>query len=123
MNQGNQPDLIYKYAGLDPLFTPDRYRDFAADLPERMTNPFLVDMIEHVTRDNERKLDWNDRLVGTMHMAFEHRGLYSSATPWAPRLRLPGSIRPPWKARGWPEVSWRLYGEKFSLARPSRTGW
>lgn len=63
--------LIRRHAGLDPLFTPDGYRDFADDLLERMTNPFLVDMIERVTRDTGRKLGWNDRLVGTMRMALE----------------------------------------------------
>ena len=63
--------LIRKHAGLDPLFTPDGYRDFADDLLERMTNPFLVDLIERVTRDTERKLGWNDRLAGTMRVALE----------------------------------------------------
>jgi mannitol-1-phosphate 5-dehydrogenase len=63
--------LIRKHAGLDPLFTSDGYREFADDLLERMTNPFLVDMIERVTRDTERKLGWNDRLVGTMRMALK----------------------------------------------------
>ncbi len=63
--------LIRKHAGLDPLFTPEGYREFADDLLERMTNPFLVDTIERVTRDIERKLGWNDRLVGTMRMALK----------------------------------------------------
>ena len=63
--------LIRKHAGIDPLFTPDGYRDFADDLLERMTNPFLVDMIERVTRNTERKLGWNDRLAGTMRLALE----------------------------------------------------
>ncbi len=63
--------LIRKHAGLDPLFTPGGYREFADDLLERMTNPFLVDMIERVTRDTERKLGWNDRLIGTMRMALK----------------------------------------------------
>jgi mannitol-1-phosphate/altronate dehydrogenase len=36
-----------------------------------MTNPFLVDMIERVTRDTERKLGWNDRLIGTMRVALD----------------------------------------------------
>jgi mannitol-1-phosphate 5-dehydrogenase len=61
--------LIRKHNGIDPLFTPDGYQGFADDLLERMTNPFLVDMIERVTRDTERKLGWNDRLVGTMRVA------------------------------------------------------
>jgi mannitol-1-phosphate 5-dehydrogenase len=63
--------LIRKHAGIDPLFTPDGYRDFADDLLERMTNPYLVDLIERVTRDTERKLGWNDRLAGTMRVALE----------------------------------------------------
>jgi mannitol-1-phosphate/altronate dehydrogenase len=63
--------LIRKHAGLDPLFTPEGYRNFADDLLERMTNPFLVDLIERVTRDTERKLGWNDRLAGTMRLALE----------------------------------------------------
>jgi mannitol-1-phosphate 5-dehydrogenase len=69
--------LIRKHAGFDPLFTPEGYRDFADDLLERMTNPFLVDLIERVTRDTERKLGWNDRLVGTMRVALEQR-----VVPW-----------------------------------------
>jgi mannitol-1-phosphate 5-dehydrogenase len=63
--------LIRKHTGFDPLFTPDGYRDFAEDLLERMTNPFLVDIIERVTRDTNRKLGWSDRLIGTMRMALE----------------------------------------------------
>jgi mannitol-1-phosphate 5-dehydrogenase len=63
--------LIRKHAGIDQLFTPEGYQDFADDLLERMTNPFLVDMIERVTRDTERKLGWNDRLIGTMRLALE----------------------------------------------------
>ena len=61
--------LIRKHAGIDQLFTPEGYQNFADDLLERMTNPFLVDMIERVTRDTERKLGWNDRLIGTMRVA------------------------------------------------------
>jgi mannitol-1-phosphate/altronate dehydrogenase len=63
--------LVRKHSDIDQLFTSDGYRDFAGDLLERMTNPFLVDMIERVTRDTERKLGWNDRLVGTMRVALE----------------------------------------------------
>jgi mannitol-1-phosphate 5-dehydrogenase len=63
--------LIRKYRGVDPLFTPEGYRDYADDLIERMMNPFLVDSIERVTRDTERKLGWNDRLIGTMRLALQ----------------------------------------------------
>jgi len=63
--------LIRKYRGVDPLFTPQGYMEFADDLIERMMNPFLVDSIERVTRDTERKLGWNDRLVGTIRLALQ----------------------------------------------------
>jgi mannitol-1-phosphate/altronate dehydrogenase len=63
--------LIRKYRGVDPLFTPEGYREYADDLIERMMNPFLVDSIERVTRDTERKLGWNDRLIGTMRLALQ----------------------------------------------------
>lgn len=63
--------LTRKYSGVDPLFTPQGYREYADDLIERMMNPFLLDSIERVTRDTERKLGWNDRLVGTIRLALQ----------------------------------------------------
>ncbi len=63
--------LIRKRTGVDHLFTLEGYQNFADDLLERMTNPFLVDTIERVTRDTERKLGWNDRLIGTMRLAIK----------------------------------------------------
>jgi mannitol-1-phosphate 5-dehydrogenase len=61
--------LIRKYAGKDRLFTADGYREYALDLLERMTNPFLQDSVERVGRDPQRKLGWDDRLVGTLRLA------------------------------------------------------
>ena len=63
--------LVRKHHGLDPLFTADGYREYANDLLERMTNPFLMDTVERVGRDPARKLRWDDRLVGTMRLALE----------------------------------------------------
>ena len=63
--------LIRKYAGKDRLFTPEGYREYALDLLERMTNPFLQDSVERVGRDPQRKLGWDDRLVGTMRLALQ----------------------------------------------------
>ena len=63
--------LIRKHTGIDQVFTPEGYRYFADYLLERMTNPFLVDTIERVTRDTERKLGWSDRLTGTMRVALK----------------------------------------------------
>src|SRR5208283_3292260 len=61
--------LIRKHAGKDRLFTTDGYREYARDLLERMTNPYLQDSVERVGRDLQRKLDWDDRLVGTLRLA------------------------------------------------------
>ncbi len=61
--------LIRRHRGVDSLFTHEGYAAYADDLLERMTNPFLRDTIERVTRDPERKLGWADRLVGTMRVA------------------------------------------------------
>ncbi len=63
--------LIRKYLNSDPLFTSDGYRDYTDDLLMRMTNPYLKDAIERVTRDTERKLGWGDRLIGTMRLALD----------------------------------------------------
>ena len=60
--------LVQRYAGLDPLFTPEGYAGYAADLLRRMTNPWLSDTVERVGRDVERKLAWDDRLVGTLRL-------------------------------------------------------
>jgi len=65
--------LVRKYQGVDPLFTPDGYRDYVDDLLERMTNPFLKDTAERVGRDPERKLGWDDRLIGTIRLALDQR--------------------------------------------------
>jgi mannitol-1-phosphate 5-dehydrogenase len=61
--------LIRKYDGFDPLFTPEGYAVYADDLLERMTNPHLRDTVERVGRDPERKLGWDDRLIGTLRLA------------------------------------------------------
>lgn len=60
--------LIRKHAGVDRLFTPEGYREYAEDLIERMTNPNLMDTVERVGRDPQRKLGWDDRLIGTMRL-------------------------------------------------------
>lgn len=60
--------LIKKYSGLDPLFTSEGFREYADDLLLRMMNPNLRDTVERVGRDPERKLGWDDRLIGTMRL-------------------------------------------------------
>jgi mannitol-1-phosphate 5-dehydrogenase len=65
--------LIKKYAYLgDELFTEAGFRNYAEDLLERMTNPYLADTIARVSRDVVRKLRLNDRIFGTMALALEY---------------------------------------------------
>jgi len=61
--------LIRRHRGVDRLFTREGYAEYAENLLDRMTNPFLMDTVERVARDPQRKLGWNDRLVGTMRLA------------------------------------------------------
>jgi len=63
--------LVRKHAARDRLFTPEGYREYADDLIARMVNPFLNDTVERVGRDPQRKLGWDDRLVGTLRVALE----------------------------------------------------
>lgn len=60
--------LCRKYHELDPLFTPDGFKAYVNDLLVRMSNPFLKDAVDRVTRDTRRKLGWDDRLIGTMRL-------------------------------------------------------
>jgi len=64
--------LIRKHGHLgDTLFTPAGYEAYADDLLERIVCPFLNDLVERVGRDHLRKLAYDDRLYGTMHLALE----------------------------------------------------
>ena len=63
--------LIDKYTGIDPLFTPAGYIEYVDDLIERMANPYLEDLVERIIRDPQRKLSWDDRLIGTMRLALK----------------------------------------------------
>ncbi|QHI68525.1 mannitol dehydrogenase family protein [Tichowtungia aerotolerans] len=60
--------LCKKWAGVDELFTSDGFAAYADDLLERMVNPYLTDRVDRVCRDLERKLSWDDRLIGTMRV-------------------------------------------------------
>lgn len=69
--------LVRKHAGVDALFTRQGYAQYADDLLQRMTNPYLRDTVERVGRDPQRKLGWDDRLIGTMRVA-----LGQGIEPW-----------------------------------------
>jgi mannitol-1-phosphate 5-dehydrogenase len=62
--------LIRKYSDLnDNLFTESGFEEYARDLLERMTNPYLADTIARAGRDVVRKLGPDDRIFGTMRLA------------------------------------------------------
>jgi mannitol-1-phosphate 5-dehydrogenase len=63
--------LIRRHRGVDPLFTDEGYQAFATDLLLRMFNPYLGDTIERVGRDPARKLEWDDRLAGTIRICLQ----------------------------------------------------
>jgi mannitol-1-phosphate 5-dehydrogenase len=69
--------LLRKWKGVDRLFSPARFRGHADDLLERMLNPYLGDLVERIARDPERKLGWEDRLIGTMRLV-----LSQGLRPW-----------------------------------------
>jgi len=65
--------LIKKYAHLrDELFTEAGYKEYAEDLLERMTNPYLADTVARVCRDIVRKLGTDERIFGTMQLALQY---------------------------------------------------
>jgi hypothetical protein len=66
--------LCRKWQGVDELFTERGFAAYAEDLLTRMTNPFLTDAIDRVTRDLPRKMAWNDRVVGTMRLVLSQGG-------------------------------------------------
>jgi len=65
--------LLCRHRGVDPLFTARGYRLYADDLLARMVNPLLGDTVARVGRAPERKLGWDDRLIGTIRLALAHR--------------------------------------------------
>ncbi len=91
--------LCAKWAGVDRLFTAEGYGEYAADLLRRMTNTFLKDAIDRVCRDLERKMGWDDRLVGTM------------------RVVLSQGVRPETVAVGARIAARRLWGESPDAVR------
>ena len=105
--------LCRKWQGVDDLFTAEGFAAYAADLLARMTNPHLRDTVARVCRDPERKLGWDDRLIGTMRLclsqgiqplrlariaALAARRLAATSDPAALRARLFALWPSPWAA-------------------------
>jgi len=65
--------LIKRHSTVDDqLFSTEGFHEYASDLLDRMVNPNLHDLVERVGRDHLRKLGYDDRLFGTMRIAFEN---------------------------------------------------
>ena len=101
--------LIKKYASLnDELFTVGGFKAYVDGLLVRMTNPFLKDAIDRITRDPERKLSWDDRVIGTMRLILSQgitpvsfaKGARLAALEWAAgedvKTKLAGLWPQPW---------------------------
>ncbi|MDD3153313.1 MAG: hypothetical protein PHS41_00480 [Victivallaceae bacterium] len=65
------PALCRKFAGVDPYFEQKNYLEWAGELLERMTSDFLADSVDRVIRDLDRKLAWNDRVIGAIRLCLE----------------------------------------------------
>lgn len=121
--------LVHRYAGLDTLFTPEGYANYAADLLRRMTNPWLSDTVERVGRDVERKLAWDDRLVGTLRLCMAeglvpHRyalGTAAALVSLYPRLLNVTEYAEPFLRRLWGSTS-RDPGEESQVLALIDTG-
>ena len=89
--------LIHRHAGVDPLFTTDGFRAYADDLLARMVNPFLCDPVARVIRDPQRKLGWDDRLMGAMRLVCA-AGVRPERLASGARLALRDGLRDTWPA-------------------------
>ncbi|MDR0932490.1 MAG: hypothetical protein LBM70_05645 [Victivallales bacterium] len=65
--------LCRKYAGVDDYFIPGNFRAWGEELLNRMVSPELADSVERIIRDPNRKLGWNDRLIGAIHLCFSQK--------------------------------------------------
>lgn len=97
--------LVKKYGHLsDELFTEAGFKAYVDGLLVRMTNPFLKDAIDRITRDPERKLSWDDRVIGTMRLIMSEgvepvtfaEGAAMAAQEWAEGSDVRGKFAELW---------------------------
>jgi len=65
--------LCRKWKDTDSLFTQEGFNAYVNDLLIRMVNPFLRDRIDRIIRDLPRKLDFHDRVVGTIRVCLDQQ--------------------------------------------------
>ena len=63
--------LCRKHGAVDLFFEPEAFSAFAEALVTRMVSPTLQDDVERILRDMERKMGWNDRLVGGIRLCLD----------------------------------------------------
>ncbi len=108
--------LCRKWRGVDALFQRDNFAAHIDELLRRMLNPFLGDLVDRIARDPERKLSWDDRLVGTMRLC-----LSQGVTPKGFALgAAAGLLHHEPKARSSPEVGAAALREIWRPANPER---
>ncbi|THD43897.1 MAG: hypothetical protein E7774_11770, partial [Bradyrhizobium sp.] len=117
--------LIAMHGGVDELFTPRGFEQYASDLLERMVNPWLNDLVARVIRDPRRKLGWNDRLIGTMQKVLDagmipHRFAEGAAAAFA---LVGGDVRDLWPEPDLPRGRKRALQTLIAKASaPTRVG-
>ena len=67
------PALCRKFAGVDPYFEKANYDAWAEELVRRMTSPLLSDSVDRVIRDPDRKLAWEDRIIGAIRLCISQK--------------------------------------------------
>jgi len=60
--------LCEKFSGEDKLFTKHGFDQYTNELIQRMTSKTLSDSVDRVIRDLDRKLGWEDRVIGTIRL-------------------------------------------------------
>ena len=65
------PALSRRYGKQEAFVAPRNFTPFALQLTARMVSPLLRDSVERVIRDPERKLGWNDRLIGAIRLCVQ----------------------------------------------------
>lgn len=53
------------------LFTETEYTEWVENILDRITNPHLYDKVDRVIKDPERKLGYNDRIIGAITKALD----------------------------------------------------
>ncbi len=88
--------LLGKWRDEKDFFDENGFRVYAQDLLGRMLNPFLMDSVDRVCRDLERKLGWDDRIVGTIRLCIS-QGVpcdqFAKGAKLAARRLLPSDVQ------------------------------